>query len=257
MPAEAVKTARACQTSRPMRWNDPAYNFRDLGGLPTEDGGVTRSGRLYRSATLHDCAADAARALRDEFRIASVIDLRTPDEIAAQGGTSVSAWGMRCLNLPVFPPPLPAAGGPGDLVSRYLWYLELSTPNLIAALRYVRQGEAGPVAVHCTSGKDRTGVVCSLLLSLVGVTRDAVAGDYAATRANIPAVMERLGRRGPRPLMAADLPPAILEAEETTIRSFLEQLEARFGSVHGWALAHGLDPSDVDALQELLTRPGR
>ena len=234
-------------------WNDSAYNFRDLGGLPTEDGRITRPGRLYRSATLHDLGPDEAAILRDRFGIACVVDLRTPDEIAAQGGGSATAWGVRCVNLPVEPPPLPP-DGPADLLSRYFAYLDRSTPNVIAALRRVSSEAPGPVAVHCTSGKDRTGVVSALLLRLVGVTRDAVIEDYAATAANVPRVMERLGRRGPRPLRAGDIPPGILEAEEKTIRAFLEQLEARFGSAEAWALEQGLDRSEVDSLQAAFIR---
>ncbi|MEW6475022.1 MAG: tyrosine-protein phosphatase [Actinomycetota bacterium] len=232
-----------------MEWNDPAYNFRDLGGLPTEDGRITRHGVLYRSATLHDCGPDQARVLRDQLGIGCVVDLRTPDEITAQGATSAAAWGVRCLSLPVLPPPLPEHGGPADLLCRYFAYLERSTPNVIAALRHVSRQVPRPLVLHCTSGKDRTGVVTSLLLRLIGVTREAVVQDYAATAPNIGPVMERLGRTGPRPLRAGDIPPGILEAEERTIRNFLEQFEGRFGSVPAWALENGLEPEAVAALE--------
>ncbi|HYH48709.1 MAG TPA: tyrosine-protein phosphatase [Acidimicrobiia bacterium] len=230
----------------------PAYNFRDLGGLPTEDGRITRHGVLYRSATLHDCGPADAAVLRDRLGIGSVIDLRTHDEIAAQGAASAAAWGARCLSLPVLPPPLPAHGGPADLLSRYLAYLEHSTPNVIAALRHVSEELPRPVAIHCTSGKDRTGVVVSLLLRLVGVTRDAVVRDYAATTGNVSSVMERLGRTGPRPLKAGDIPPGILEAEEQTLSGFLAMLESRYGGVRAWALGHGLERGAIAALEAAL-----
>jgi protein-tyrosine phosphatase len=181
-------------------WNDKAYNLRDLGGLPTEDGRKTRSGLLYRSATLHDLGVEGAAVLRHGWGVCSVVDLRTPEEIAAQGATTAATWGARCLGLPVLPPPLPEDGGPADLLSRYFVYLERSTPNVVAVLRHVSCAVPPPVAIHCTSGKDRTGVVTALLLRLVGVTREAVVGDYAATAANIASVMERLGR-------SAGLPP--------------------------------------------------
>ena len=223
----------------------PAYNFRDLGGLPTEDGRVTRHGVLYRSATLHDCGPVEAAVLRDRLGIGCVIDLRTADEVAAQGAASATAWGARCLSLPVLPPPLPEHGGPADLLSRYFEYLERSTQNVIAALRHVGQEFPRPVAIHCTSGKDRTGVLASLLLRLVGVTVDAVVKDYAATAPNVASVMERLGRTGPRPLRAGDIPPGILEAEEQTIRGFLARFETRFGGVRGWALRNGLEPEVI------------
>lgn len=234
-------------------WNDPAYNFRDLGGLSTEDGRMTRHGVLYRSATLHDLGPDGAAALRGGLGIGCVVDLRTPDEIAAQGAATAAAWGVRCVNLPIATPPMPPAG-PADLLSRYFAYLETSTPNVVAVLRHLSREIPPSLVVHCTSGKDRTGVVTALVLRLAGVTPDAVAEDYAATAPNTPAVMERLGRRGPRPLRSADIPPGILEAEADTMLAFLEKFEARYGSVRDWALDGGLEPSDVHSLQAAFIR---
>ena len=228
-----------------MAWNDRAYNFRDLGGLPTEDGRVTRSGVLYRSATLHDLGPEAAAVLREEWGIGCVVDLRTPEEVAAQGGTTAAAWGARCLALPVLPPPLPADGGPTDLLSRYIVYLERSTPNVVAVLRHISRTVPAPVAIHCTSGKDRTGVVTALLLRLVGVTEEAVVGDYAATAANIASVMKRLGR-------SARLPPGILEADACTMKTFLEKFEAQFETVEAWARRHGLEAEAVVVLRSIL-----
>lgn len=234
-----------------MDWNSAPYNFRDLGGLPTEDGRMTRPGVLYRAATLHDCGPAEGEVLRDRLGIRCVVDLRTPEEIADQGAASATAWGVRAETLPIVPPPLPPAG-PADLCSRYLAYLDRSTPSVVAALRLVSSEGARPVAIHCTSGKDRTGVVTALLLRLVGVTREAVIGDYAATAPNIGAVMERLGRRGPRPLRSSDVPPGILEAEAETMTAFLERFEKRFGTVRAWALESGLEPEVIAALEAAL-----
>jgi hypothetical protein len=226
-------------------WDQSGYNLRDLGGLPTEDGRMTRSGLLYRSATLHDLGVEGAAVLRHGWGICSVVDLRTPEEIAAQGATTAATWGAQCFSLPVLPPPLPEDGGPADLLTRYFVYLERSTPNIVAVLRHVSRAVPPPVALHCTSGKDRTGVVTALLLRLVGVTREAVAGDDAATAANLAGVMERLGR-------SARLPPGILEADADTMRAFLETFEARFGTVEAWALDHGLEADAVAALRSIL-----
>jgi protein-tyrosine phosphatase len=231
----------------PVRWDGSAYNFRDPGGLPTEDGRTTRSGVLYRSATLHDLGPEAAAVLREELGIGCVVDLRTPDEVTVQGAATAGAWGVHCLSLPVVPPPLPERGGPADLLSRYFAYLERSTPNVVAALRHVSRTVPSPVAIHCTSGKDRTGVVTGLLLRLVGVTHDAVVEDYAATAANIGSVMRRLGR-------TADIPPGILQAEAETMRAFLEKFEARFGTVEAWALQHGLEAEEIGALRSALVQ---
>jgi protein tyrosine/serine phosphatase len=38
-----------------------------------------------------------------------------------------------------------------------------------------------PLIIHCTAGKDRTGVICALILSLCGVDDETVAQEYALT----------------------------------------------------------------------------
>ncbi len=61
-----------------------AVNFRDLGGYPTPDGRVTRSGRLFRSDTLHELTEGDVEILRG-LGLVTVVDLRTPAELARTG----------------------------------------------------------------------------------------------------------------------------------------------------------------------------
>jgi hypothetical protein len=203
---------------------------------------------LYRSAALHDLGPDETRVVRDVLGIRCVIDLRTPEEVVAHGQVTAAAWGARCVSLPVLTPPLPDAGGPADLASRYFAYLATSTPSVIAAFRQIARQSRMPVAIHCTSGKDRTGVVSGLLLRLIGVTGAAIAEDYALTAPNMPRVMERLGRGPDRSIDWVMIPPGILRAEAHTIRSFLDTFEERYGSVRKWALDRGLGTEEIGGL---------
>ena len=43
-----------------------------------------------------------------------------------------------------------------------------------------------PVLVHCTVGKDRTGVTVALALAAAGVDEEAVIADYARTEGMLP-----------------------------------------------------------------------
>ena len=64
---------------------DGLVNMRDLGGLPTRDGGRTASGRLIRSDNLQDLTdADVAR-LVDELGVSDIIDLRAEVEVHLEG----------------------------------------------------------------------------------------------------------------------------------------------------------------------------
>lgn len=64
---------------------DGAVNVRDLGGLVTDDGRLTVPGRLLRGDNLQDLSPADVRRLVDEIGVTTVIDLRSPHEVAAEG----------------------------------------------------------------------------------------------------------------------------------------------------------------------------
>jgi protein-tyrosine phosphatase len=224
-----------------------ACNFRDLGGLPTEDGRRTRAGVVFRSDSLADLDEPDAAALCGPLRIGRVIDLRTPEEVAGDSVRVLEHSPVQVVNLPVRLPAL-EDDGPNLLVRRYFGYLSLSPDSVVAVLDLLSQVGAPPTVVHCTSGKDRTGVVTALVLRLVGVTEDAVVGDYVASAPNVPRLLDRLGRT---------LPPAILRADESTMRTFLSRLESRYGGARGWARRHGVADGTILRLDEALVEPSR
>ena len=190
-----------------------AVNVRDLGGLPTSDGGKTVGGRLLRSDNLQELSpADVATLMRD-FGLTTVIDLRSTAELTAEGPAPLDAVGsVRHVHLPV----LPEQGHATDVVAdvlltredqdrarysgdpragHYLGYLEDRPGQVVDALRTIARSE-GTALVHCAAGKDRTGVVVALALSAAGVRADAVIADYAATAERTEAILRRL-RRSP------------------------------------------------------------
>ncbi|MFF5235304.1 tyrosine-protein phosphatase [Dactylosporangium sp. NPDC000521] len=126
---------------------------------------------------------------------------------------------------------------------------------LAAALRVIARSGPTPVIVHCTSGKDRTGLVVALALSLVGVDRATVVADYAATERHLPAAMldEVVAwwrKTGDRPVVHLDSlvrlsPPALLER-------ILGRIDEVHGSVAGYVRAHGLTDAEIDQLSAAL-----
>ena len=186
---------------------DGAVNVRDLGGLPTEDGGKTADARLLRADNLQELSPADIATLVGEIGLTTVVDLRSSDELASEGPAPLD--GVAGV-LHVHHPVLPEAGSATDAASdvlltradrdrsrypadpicgHYLGYLEDRPDQVAAALRSVAQSE-GAALVHCAAGKDRTGVVVAVALSAVGVRQQAVIADYAATG-------ERIGPRWP------------------------------------------------------------
>jgi protein tyrosine/serine phosphatase len=243
---------------------DGAVNVRDLGSLSTDDGHTTVPRRLLRADNLQDLSPADISMLVDEIGLTTVVDLRSPVEVESEGpGPLTRVSSVRHVHLSVLPEHGRATDAaaealavrrdgdryPADpLCGHYLGYLEDRPEQVVAALRTVAQAP-GAALVHCAAGKDRTGVVVALALSVAGVGRETVIADYTATAERIGAVLRRL--RSSK-TYAADLdtrPDDDHKPRAVTMRAFLEQIDGRYGGVLGWLSGHGFGPGDVQALR--------
>jgi hypothetical protein len=231
-----------------------AFNFRDLGGYPTGDGRMTRWGVAFRSDALHELTRDDLVVLRD-LGLRTVVDLRTGAELERHGRGLLIDEPVRHVHLSV----LPAESGESaaapppihdDLAARYLWYLEVGSTALAAALRLLARREAQPLVFHCAAGKDRTGVLSALALSCLGVGRADIVDDYVQTAARLELILERLrGHAVSADEIRAD-PRVTIDAG--TMERFLDGVERRYGGAVGWARSAGIDPPTLEALKACL-----
>ncbi len=248
---------------------DGAVNVRDLGDLPTEDGQKTARARLLRADNLQELtAADVAKLVRD-IGVTTVVDLRSSNELAAAGPAPLDAVaGVRHARHPV----LPEVGSNTDMAAaalltrrdqddsryprdpisgHYLGYLEDRPAQVVGALRSIACSR-GAALVHCAAGKDRTGVVVALALTVAGVPPQAVVSDYAASGERTEAIMDRLRRSR---LYARDInsrPADLHRPRAETMTAFLEQMDARYGGVVSWLTDHGFSGDDLSLLRAKL-----
>jgi protein tyrosine/serine phosphatase len=235
-----------------------AYNFRDLGGLPTEDGRSTRYGRLFRSDTLQDLTEADVELLCSELGICRVVDLRSQSEISVEGLGLLQERGLAYHHVALTSrgtrTPAPAGG---RLAQLYIDYLDAGADSLVTALDLLSGAGEQPTVFHCAAGKDRTGVVAALLLRLLGVTEAAVIADYARTQHSLERMMERLRRMPSQRDNVSALPAEYYLADERTMRTFLAGLQQRHGGARAWALAKGLPAAAIDRLERTLLEPAR
>lgn len=261
-------------------------NTRDLGGLPTRDGGRTQYGRVLRSANLQTLTPGDVHRLVDEWGLQEVIDLRTTAEVLLEGRgplravptvthrhfTLLPERGQRTdvfaveedddqvrAGLPAdwAESLLPRATAPGaedepPAVRSYLGYLVDGAENVLAALRALAAGGPGATVVHCAAGKDRTGVVCALALTVAGVEPDAIVADYAQSAEVIDAVVALLAAS---PTYAEDMArrdAASHTPRAESMRRLLEVLEERHGGGVGWLTEHGFGTDEQAALRARL-----
>ncbi|CAN5240627.1 hypothetical protein BH20ACT5_BH20ACT5_22670 [soil metagenome] len=253
-----------------------AVNVRDVGGLATADGGTTAPGRLLRADNLQDLTPTDVRRLVDEHGLRQVIDLRTGVEVVAEGpGPMHAAPEVDIEHLSLFPEagrttdsaaadvlPWHSDGRRDELAEMsaaersaayYLGYLRDRPDNIVAALRVIAARREGATLVHCAAGKDRTGVVVALALTVAGVDRDAIVSDYVATAEVLEPLVARLRKS---PTYAADTAGRPLDSHRPrpeTLYRLLDTLDAECGSPEGWLVRHGFGGTDQIALRRRLT----
>ena len=172
-------------------------NLRDLGGLPTEDGRRTLPGVLWRSdAPLDGDGSTTQSGL--PWPPPTVLDLRQPGELP--GEHPLVARGAEVTSLPLFGALAPDARERGreegiPLAELYLLLLDPDAAWLPDLFTVATRGPA-PILVHCAAGKDRTGIAVAVLLRAAGVTRAAVADDFAETNRRRRFLLDRLVAQG-------------------------------------------------------------
>jgi protein tyrosine/serine phosphatase len=181
-------------------------NARDLGGLPTVDGGVTRRGALIRSEAGDRLTPAGWRALR-EHGVRTIIDLREDDERSAPDDGAARRDGVYTIHIPLDriadDPEFWEDWMHGPQFGTPLYYapfLERFPERIEQVLDAIERARPGGVLFHCVGGRDRTGLVAVAALGAVGVAPEAIADDYTrgAERAHThdPVMEQYLAERG-------------------------------------------------------------
>jgi protein-tyrosine phosphatase len=237
------------------------FNVRDLGGLPVAGGGSTRRGVVYRGDGVHRLAGDDLERART-LGLRTVVDLRTTGEIERSQRFPVEEHPVDWHHLPLFErmwseDDLVATTGAVDFLrERYLDMLVTGGGSIARVVELVAEGP--PLLFHCAAGKDRTGVVSAVVLSLAGVPAEEIAGDYHATAGAMAAFVDWLTVAHPEALdTMTSQPPEYLEAPRDAMATFLDAVDDRYGSMEGYVAGLGVSTATVDALRAAVVDPGR
>lgn len=264
-----------------MTWIDleGAVNVRDVGGLPTVDGRTTRPGVLLRADNLQDLTAADVRRLVDELQVRTVLDLRSHGEAHLAGPSPLEATPVRTHRFSLIPEwdaapdteerdrrevdaavsaALPTLddfaerkrtrADPTELSSHYSGYVTQAGSNVGHALRTLADPGSGTTLVHCAAGKDRTGVVVALALSLVGVPRAAVVQDYLRSAERADRILARLQATDVYGPSLAGVPVADITPRAASMEGFLDWVDSAYGGPHALAMALGVPEEAIARL---------
>jgi len=233
------------------------YNFRDLGGYETREGRRFRTGQVFRSDGLQHLTPRDLERLSGEFGLETVIDLRSQQEVAEVGRGGIEERAT-IRHIPLFPESASRGEGLGfsfdaieDMGELYFLMLGFAREPIAQVVRVIADTDA-PAVFHCAAGKDRTGVISALLLSLLGVPRETIVIDYAFSRRNLELINTRLDQAGSYQEIMEDLPKGAYDADPACMESFLRRVDAAHGSMQNWAESAGLDGELQERLRERL-----
>ncbi len=168
---------------RILAW-DGCQNVRDLGGLRTGDGRVTRTGALVRSDTPARLSAAGWQALY-AYGIRTILSLRTHGLVEEE--LDFTSPYPDLVTIPLAIEDITDMEFVQQWANTNLWGTPLYYRDALrrwpkrhaAVISAIGQAQAGGVLFHCKRGHDRTGIIALLLLALVGVQMDDIVADYA------------------------------------------------------------------------------
>lgn len=261
---------------------DGAVNFRDVGGTPLSGGGSVRPGVLFRSDALSTLTPEGLEQLVASD-IGVIVDFRTPMErqmapdrqpatrpfqivelSILEGAVTGAAQQMMQAGAQQGDPDAAAAAVEAALAQlptlseMYIGMLQHGAAAFAEVARLVGDGSddrPGAVLVHCTAGKDRTGVCTALLLDAVGAEREAIVADYASSEGHLAgawvegmyAMIQKMGvplTDSLKALVAATPPQVMIDT--------LAWVDAQGGSA-AYLQSGGLTDAGLAALRERLT----
>lgn len=252
------------------------HNTRDLGGLETADGRRIKPCRLIRSGELASLTRRDIETLKSEYSLKKIIDLRTEMEMEHKPDPRID--GVEFEHIPfvdaqtvgityeknIFATAIAKVKSMDESAEEYMENMyralitnENSLKNIARFFEVLLENEDGAILFHCSAGKDRVGAACMVILSVLGVSQDAIIRDYLATQkfgqkfnkkyATLAKVMSKSKK-------VSEYAKVFLSTDKKFILAMYDEVEKRYGTVENYAeKCLGLDKEKRERLRELYT----
>lgn len=230
------------------------FNFRDIGGYLNQDGKRVKKG-LYFRAGRQDRMTEKDLVQLSDLNISTQIDLRKQEEVLDQGRGPLEDMGAKYINISVIPEGgsdklNKLVGDTGISGKRYLGYLEFGPTSWLRLFGILADKENLPVLLHCTAGKDRTGVSTAFLLSVLGVSRDIIEADYLLTNLDTERQADFIestvgypeGYDREKMISIAGVP-------KDALKDFLDGVESKWGSAVEYLQKIGITNDQMDMIR--------
>jgi protein-tyrosine phosphatase len=217
-------------------------NTRDLGGYPIVGGKTTAYKKFIRSDLLYEISEQDIDILLNN-NINTIIDLRNDDEIVRKPCALKNTNGFQYFHYKIY--------GDGRIPKSAedvpVSYIEMVNEHILMLpiMKILSTAKDG-VIFHCTAGKDRTGVISALLLSLAGVDKSDILADYQISQSYLYSFLKDFCMKN------IDIASYIITPKIEYMDSFLNMFYKKYHSVEDYLLYIGLDFNDISNLKQKL-----
>ncbi|KAF2420563.1 hypothetical protein EJ08DRAFT_24944 [Tothia fuscella] len=233
-----------------------ALNLRDLGLLTPS---TVKPGLIYRSGALHTLPPSSTPFLKSQLHLRKIYDFRSENERAKGPDPEVEGVKNICLNYTekpsrAVPGDFKLNGGVDAYVKMYDDVLRVHAQSYKTVLMHLRDRPGEAVLFHCSAGKDRTGILSAIILSLAGQTREVIAYDYILTRIGIESEREMLTENLKVWLgddaMEQDGVFELSSSNAANMLAFLKFMDEKYGGPVGWCRSIlGFGDEDLDVIR--------
>ena len=224
-------------------------NCRELGGMPLTDGKTFRNGLFIRCGTPERLKGNELQEVKD-YGVKTVIDLRAPEELAETGNPYQNDPDVKFYNIPLY------NGNPNDTKDATLDYIRTHTlgdyyviiaeqmgDKLVQIMRILLNSDS-IVMFHCAHGKDRTGVVASLLYLICGASRENIILNYKVSYEYLKEFLAPFMAKMPDDLKHC------LRSDAHNMETFLNYIDSKWdGDVTKLLCANGLTMDEIEAIR--------
>lgn len=227
-----------------------SYNIRDIGGYAALDGRSTRWRTFLRADSLSTLSVESQRLLL-EYPVRTIIDLRRTAELRKAPALFADSPTLRYVNISLLEDEQQVRAAQ-SLQTFYRLILETCQEQIRQIFTFLAAEALFPCLVHCTIGKDRTGLITALLLSLAGVPAHIIAHDYALSERYLAPFFTTFRAQVTHQGNAGETFEWLLSAHPETMLATLAYLEEQYGSVNAYLRAIGMTNEQLERLHSIL-----
>ncbi len=221
-------------------------NCRELGGYNTQYGQQTKWHALLRSSDMSKLTEEDIIFLK-EYGVHTVIDLRGADEIEIKPNGLENTAFCQYHNIPLITELVSNIAFTTEKQNMGDFYVELLENNqaIKQIFECIAHAEEGSIIFHCAAGKDRTGILAMLLLSLAGVEKKDILSNYEVSYTNLESMhnLEKLHEK---------IPVELIYSKSEYIAKAYDYLRSNYGTVEQYLLAKGVEQDAVMAVRTRL-----